>query len=333
MVTLRPWGDAVLVTDARTAWLLRLADGSVLFTAPLVDQELVKATAEGQTSSAEIGAVVVGPDRAFVGLGSALIAIDRGGNLLWRISRGASPPVGSPVATRGPWLLTHDAMPTASSAAGTAAPPYRLALWMTGNGDRRWVLDYTPAPFVAPAGPPPGPQGAPPPGAAGAPPGGPPPVDEAWQRHEATIGPNQVVVRDAQDIRVLSLDDHRQLWFRSSPTPVAGMDVVGETVVVAADKLSASSIGGGTPRWQADFRGARVAGTLDGRAVVVASDSAVTAIDTGGTTLWETPLPASVAGTAAVDRVVVGSGEVYLILKPRDGSAPLEVDVIALSLT
>ena len=285
----------------------------MIFTAKLVDQELVKATAEGQTSSAEIGAVVVGPDRAFVGLGSALIAIDRAGNLLWRISRGASPPVGSPVATRGPWLLTHDAVPTASSAAGTAAPSYRLALWMTGNGARRWVLDYTPAPFVAPAG------------ALG--------VDEAWQRHEAVIGPNEVVVRDAQEVRGLSLDDDHQLWFRSSSMPVAGMDVVGESVIVAADKISAYSTGGGTPRWQADFRGARIAGTLDGRAVVVASDSAVTAIDTSGNKLWETPLPPALR-TKSIDQISVGAGEAYVTARSIDNtSGSTDVDIIALSLS
>jgi len=31
--------------------------------------------------------------------------------------------------------------------------------------------------------------------------------------------------------------------------------------------------------------------------------------------------------------VMLGNGEVYVILKPRDGGQPLDVDVVALSLT
>jgi outer membrane protein assembly factor BamB len=74
-------------------------------------------------------------------------------------------------------------------------------------------------------------------------------------------------------------------------------------------------------------------GTPDGKAVVVASESTVVAIDTSGSKLWETPLPPSVADIASVDRLMLGNGEVYLILKARDGAPPLEVDVVALSLT
>src|SRR5262249_34328644 len=146
---------------------------------------------------------------------------------------------------------------------------------------------------------------------------GPPPNDEAWSRHEAVFGANQVAVRDAQDIRVFALADGHLMWSKSSSTPVAGMEVVGDRVIVAAAEISAYSLTDGTPRWQADVRGARLAGTLDGKAVVVASDTTVTAIDTGGTILWSTPLPSTVSGTA-VDRVIAGAGEVYVTVKPRE---------------
>jgi outer membrane protein assembly factor BamB len=333
VVTLRPWGDAVLVTDASTAWLLRLADGTEVFNVNLADPELVRATAEGQTSPPEIGAIAVGTDQAFVGLGTAVIAIDRAGKQQWRFSRGDGPPIGSPIATHGTWLLTHDPMPASGSS--TAATKYRLGLRVTGTGKRRWIVDYTPAPFTPPAGGPPGgPQGGPPgggPGGGG--PGGPPGNDEAWQRHEGVFGTTQVVVRDAQEVRAFNLDDSRQLWFKTSPMPVVGVEVVGDVVFVAADKILAYSIASGNPRWQAEFRGARMVGTPDGKAVVLASESTVVAIDTSGSKLWETPLPPSVANIAAVDRLMLGNGEVYLILKPREGGQPLEVDVIALSLT
>jgi len=335
VVTLRPWGDAVLVTDAATAWLLRLADGTEVFNAKLADLELVKSTAEGQDSPPEIGAIAVGSDWAFVGLGTAVIAIDRTGAQNWRASRGDGPPIGSPLAAHGTWLLTQDPMPAAASTGTPAATKYRLGLRVAGTGMRRWIVDYTPTPFTPPAGGPPGgPQGAPPGGGPGGPPpGGPPGNDEAWQRHEAVFGTTQVVVRDAAEVRAFNLADRGQLWVSTSPMPVAGLEVVGGLVLVAADKILTYSLPNGNPRWQAAFRGARMIGTPDGKAVVVASESTVVAIDTNGSKLWETALPPSVADIAAVDRVMLGNGEVYVILKPRDGGQPLDVDVVALSLT
>jgi outer membrane protein assembly factor BamB len=335
VVTLRPWGDAVLVTDAATAWLLRLADGTEVFNAKLADLELVKSTAEGQDSPPEIGAIAVGSDWAFVGLGTAVVAIDRTGAQNWRASRGDGPPIGSPLAAHGTWLLTQDPMPAAASTGTPAATKYRLGLRVAGTGMRRWIVDYTPTPFTPPAGGPPGgPQGAPPGGGPGGPPpGGPPGNDEAWQRHEAVFGTTQVVVRDAAEVRAFNLADRGQLWVSTSPMPVAGLEVVGGLVLVAADKILTYSLPNGNPRWQAAFRGARMIGTPDGTAVVVASESTVVAIDTNGSKLWETALPPSVADIAAVDRVMLGNGEVYVILKPRDGGQPLDVDVVALSLT
>ena len=116
--------------------------------------------------------------------------------------------------------------------------------------------------------------------------------------------------------------------------PVAGVELVGGTVLVAADKVLAYSLANGNPRWQGEFRGARMVGTPDGKAVVLASDTDVVAIDVDGSQMWGTPLPPSVSGIASVDRLMGGDDEVYVILKPRgDGGPPLEVDVIALSLT
>ena len=152
-------------------------------------------------------------------------------------------------------------------------------------------------------------------------------------RHEAVFGATQVVVRDASDVRAYNLDNANQLWANTSPMPVAGLEVVGGLVLIAADKIVTYSLATGTARWQAAFRGARMVGTPDGKAVVVASEETVVAIDTSGAKLWETPLPPSVADIAAVDRLMLGNGEVYLVLKARDGAPALEVDVIALSLT
>jgi serine/threonine protein kinase/outer membrane protein assembly factor BamB len=350
VVTIRPWGDGVLVTDPRTVWLLKADNSDEVFSVPLAQQELATATAEGQgTAQPEIGAVAVGTDRAFFGLGTATIALDRKGTVVWRVPGTAIQPAGAPLAAQGNWLVTQDPLPGVATAT-PGATMYRLAVRDVSTGSRRWRMDYAPVPFVAPNGPPPGPGGGPPGGGppGGGPPGGglaggpagqvqavtgPPMDDEAWQRHEAVFSANQVVVRDAQEVRAFALADGRLLWTHSSQTPVSAMVVVGDIVLVAASQISAYSLATGVGRWQAAVRGARLAGTLDGRAVVVASDSEVSAIDTSGNVLWETPLPQTLAGTA-VDTLIAGKDEVYLTVKPRENrDQPLPVDVVAFSLT
>src|SRR5262249_17342189 len=157
------------------------------------------------------GAVAVGTDRAFVGLGTATIALDRTGKRVWRVARTSQLPVGSPLASGPAWLVTHDPLPANGSTSGAAATPtYPVGLREGASGSRRWSIDYTPTPFTPPNGPP---GGGPPGGPGGGPGGGGPRGnDEAWQRHEAAFAANQVIVRDAQEVRALALADGRQLW-------------------------------------------------------------------------------------------------------------------------
>ena len=209
----------------------------------------------------------------------------------------------------------------------------RVGLRDLTGGSRRWYRDYAPVPFQAPdrgpngGGPPGGPGGQIPGG------GGPPSMDEAWQRHEAVVGPDHVVVRDAQELRAFAISDGRPVWFKTSPTPVSALELIGDTVIVASDKLSAYALSSGQSRWQLDLRGARVVGTQDGKAMILVAEGTVIAVELSGRVLWQTKLPVEYTNTV-VDRMFAGTDAVYLTVRSReDRSQPLDADVVAISLT
>ncbi len=101
-VTLRRWGDGVLVNDARRLWLLDAATGTQRFLATVVDDEERLLDASGIAAGAEIGDIAVAPDRAFLSLGSATIAVDRPGSVVWRDAAPATPRPRGPPAGADP---------------------------------------------------------------------------------------------------------------------------------------------------------------------------------------------------------------------------------------
>jgi hypothetical protein len=220
------------------------------------------------------------------------------------------PPAGVPIATRDGWLVTHD--PSGSVV--------DLGLRDVRDGGLQWLVQYEPA--AAPSGPAPGPPGGPPgPG-----------VDEAWTRSEGRIGEAHVVIREVQEVRVVALSNGATVWREQSQTPIAGVELVGDTVMVAADRLRAYAVATSAERWQVDLRGARVVVTPNGRSVFVASEQGLAELDLNGVTLWRGPYP-DVVRDAVPDRVSA-EGEVgYVTFRPRDERRePLDIDVLAVAL-
>ncbi len=326
LVTLRRWGDGVLVNDARRLWLLDAATGIERFLATVVDDEERYLGSGASGRAIEIGEVALAAERAFLSLGTAIIAVSRSGEKQWRVARPPSPgadvrPTGGPVAANDTWLLTH--VPSDDGA--------QVALRRAASGGLAWTRQLPPADPGAGTDPP---GGGPPPG--GDPPGGPdegrPPSDEDWLRNEGRLTPSYALLREASSVSLLGLTGGGIVWQRTSPTPVVSVQIVGDLVLIGADRLNALSLAGGSQRWQVSQRGARVAGTLDGQLIVAATSEEVTAFDTDGATAWRADIADSF-GDTLVDRVSTDEHTVYVTFKERDDRrGPLDLDVVAIAL-
>ena len=320
LVNLWPWGEDLLITDARRLWLLEARTGRQRFTLDVAAREEAAAAGDNPDNHPiQLGGVAVSSDTAYVGLGTASVALDRTGRQLWRRARpdsrnGVRPPAGVPVATRGQWLVTHD----------PSGAVVDLGLRDVKDGRLRWLVQYEPA-STTPGGPPPGP---PAPGGES----GPPPTDAAWSRSEGRIGQAHVVIREVQEVRAVALTNGSTTWRQVSQTPIAGMELVGDTVLVAADRLRAYAVASGAQLWDAELRGARVAITPDGRTIVAAGDQGIAALDPSGRVLWLRPYPEAL-GDAIADRVRVQGDVAVVTFRPKgEQRDPLAIDVIAVRL-
>jgi outer membrane protein assembly factor BamB len=327
-VAQRPWDDAVLITDLGTAALVDAATGTPRFTADLAGAERAASRDENPDHLAvEIGAVVTGVGHAYLDLGTATVAIDRQGHQVWRRPR-ATQPDGRRTAAPVPLAAGPERLVLREVVDGTV----QISLADPDTGQVRWSTRYA-APPPGSSHPPPGPppDGGPPPPDGGPPPGGPPP-DEAWNRSEARLGPSHLALRDIQDLRVVRAADGGTVWRGSSPTPVAAIELVGDLLVVSADRLTARHVPTGDPAWQAPIRGSRIAVAPDGGTVVAATEQEVTALDAAGRVRWRTKVPGTVTG-AVPDTVTIQDGIVYVTFRGRpDRHQPLDTDVVAFAL-
>ncbi len=319
LVTLRRWGDGVLVNDASRLWLLDAANGTTRFTATVVEDE---EKIVGQNATVQIGDIALAAERAFISVGTAIIALDRAGSRagkkVWRVPR-----PGGPAAAAADWLLTQR----------VTTDGIDVALRSARTGGLDWTMSYPPPEPVNDTQPGGGPPGGGPGGGGGGPGEG-PGNDEEWYRNEGLLTPSYALLREARNIRVLDLSGGGAVWEYLSPTPVVSVRIVDELVIVGADKLNALSLAGGGQRWQANERGARVAGTPDGRLIIAATDEAVMAFDASGSGAlrWRTPMPEGFAA-GAVDRITTDEHTAYVTFKPRgERRDPLELDVLAIAL-
>jgi len=245
-----------------------------------------------------------------VGLGTATIALRPTGELLWRRPRpdprnGVRPPEGAPIATRGPWLVTHD----------PSGPVVDLALRDAANGELQWLEQYEASSDNPPPGGPDGRHG--------------PPDDF---RYEGRITDNHLVIREVQEVRVIALADGEPVWSGASPTPIAGIELVGSAVLVAADRLRAYDVATQAQLWGYDARGARVAVTASGTSIFVASDEGLSLVDVSGQLLWFEPYPTYLLNAHPEWAGVAGELG-YVTFRPKgEQRDPLDFDVIAVNL-
>jgi protein kinase-like protein/putative pyrroloquinoline-quinone binding quinoprotein len=297
------WSDAVLATGTDAtgtdhAWLLDAATGTSLFSLDL------PATGVRQLAlSASI---------AFLDLGTATVAVDRRGRQVWR------QPVGSPLGADGSWLVTR----TVTN--GTA----QVILVDATTGTARWSVHY-PAPQVTASPPPDGP---PPDGPHDGADGPPPRPQPGWYRSQARMAADTVALRDVQALRVVRRSDGGTVWHDESPTPVAGIELAGDLLLVASGRLTARTLATGAVAWEADIRGARLAFSARWATIVAVGEGRVTGLDPNGRTRWRTTVPAALADAVA-DRVTIADRTAFVTYRPGPGRrTPLDVDVLAIAL-
>ncbi|MEV4413433.1 PQQ-binding-like beta-propeller repeat protein, partial [Catellatospora sp. NPDC049609] len=300
---LHDWGPAVLVTAGRQVWRIETAAGRKSF-----------AVDAGGT----VRHVALATDRAFLDvsapIGPQLRALNRAGAEVWQ-----QPVRETPLAANTDWLVTRRELN------GTVWITLREA----ATGQQRWSVQYPLPPDPkqgggnGPGGQPPPP---PPPGGDGPPGGGPP--DAAWARAEASLGKAEVVVRDINDLRVFGLADGAVRWSKVWERPVVGVELLGDVVVLAADRIYGFHLGNGEQAWNMDLRGARLAAAPDGKLVYAIAADTVAAIDQAGRAPWNAELRGLREGD--VQRVVVRHPVGYAVLVPQP--FPDRRDVIAFAL-
>jgi outer membrane protein assembly factor BamB len=336
-LALRLWDGAVLATDTRRLWLLDPATGTQRFFIDVAGAEEAASRGDGPDKPAvRINAVVLSTERAFLNVGTALIAIDRTGRQVWRNPQplprdGHRPPAASPHVADARWLVTRNEIDSA----------VEIGLYDATTGDQRWSRRYdlppSSSPTRGPGGPPPRGSGGPPPGPGGGggppgPGGGPPPDDDAWQRSQGRISESHVALRDAATLTVLRLSDGGTAWRETSPTPVAAIESTGEFLLVSAEHLTAYDVATGTEKWQAALRGAQIAISPDGRSIIVALENNIYAVDAAGGSRWQAKLPDSVQD-AHPDRLTVADRVAFVTFKPRGPQQQQsDVDVVAIAL-
>jgi outer membrane protein assembly factor BamB/predicted Ser/Thr protein kinase len=295
-VRLRAWGDAVLAGDQRRLWLLDAATGDQRFDVNVAAAEEAYTRDNPDRMTVQIQRLLIAEDRALVGLGTATVAIDRAGQFMWRAVRpfdeyGHRTPPPIPMVANGTHVVSRE----------TGVSP-RLVSRQMSNGKIVWSVPDT---FSKQPG-----QNPPPPGGEGA--------DEAWQRAEGWFAGGNVVLRDGPEVQVRSVANGKLLWHSLSQTPVAGIQIFGETVLISADRLIARRIDTGEQVWELPVRGARV-GVL-GDSFVAAHEGELSMVDAGGKQRWHEQFPPSVRD-AGIDRLTVHEQTVFVTFRRR-GNGP-----------
>ncbi|MEV0460757.1 protein kinase domain-containing protein [Catellatospora methionotrophica] len=300
-VAVRDWGPAVLVSVDSRLWRVQNETGNVEFSA--VD------------AGGTVADVALAPDRAFVGLPDSVRAFNRVGASVWR-----QDVIESPLVADMSWLVTRQ------ERNGTVWITLREA----ATGKQKWQVTHklAPPPQDGGRGGPGGPGGGP--GGPGGPDGGPP--EDAWEAVEARLGTTHLLLREGGDVRVIRLSDGTTRWSKPWQKPVTSVELIGDTVLMAADRIYGFRTDTGVERWSIQARGGRLAPAQDGRLCYVVAQQSIAAVEPAtGRNLWSEPLPTD-AREETVSGFVVRHPTAYVLLRPPPFNNPDMPDVLALSL-
>jgi serine/threonine protein kinase len=301
------WGNGVLVADG--AWLMfyDLAKGVQKFRHRASD---LAAAAIGSSHGAiRVTGIALNPTTAFIGVGSAILAINRAGKVVTTMQVGnrlAQTPE-TPTAASASWVVTQ-----------TVGLQSFVDLYRVGSKNPTWEsLPYTPIGF--------NPNGDPAPSATD---------DPATRFVEARIVGGSVVARSETDVRAFALSGGAGQWHKTDLGPVHAMAAINASVLVASTELTKYDTGSGNIQWHVPLAANRVAVLSQPNqptVIVAATEGGVVGLEAHGRTVWTAHLPVSLGSTMPTG-IAIGPHVAYVTFQLPEGSPAGSPDVVAIAL-
>ena len=304
------WGSGILVSDG--AWLaLYDLTGKQKFR---VQPASLASKAIGPTHGVlRVTGLALNSTTAYVGLGSAMVAINRAGKAVhtWQVGDRLAETPETPTAASDKWVVTQTV--GLLSSVNVYPAKSELAVLQQTYPPLQFNIDGTTD-------------------AAAAAPGT--TTDPAVRFAEARIVDGYVVARIERDVRAFAIADGSALIHEGEPGPVHAIAPINSSILVASTSISKYDILSGNRQWQAAIPAMRLAVVSQpGQATVVvaATVGGVTGLDAHGRVLWYAHLPVSLA-TATPSGITIAPHAAYVTFDLPAGSDAGLPDVVAIAL-
>jgi hypothetical protein len=301
------WGSGVFVADGAWMMLFDLAKGTQKFRHRASD---LAAQAIGASHGAlRVTGIALNATTAFIGVGSAILAVNRAGNVVttMRVGNRLAPTPETATAATDGWVITQ-----------TIGLQSFVDAYRAGSRNPTWeTTPYTPIGF--------NPNGDPALAATD---------DPATRLVEARIVGGSVVARSEGDVRAFALSDGASQWHRTDLDPVHAMAPINASVLVASNSLTKYDTGSGNIQWRvplAAYRLAVLSQPNQATVIVAATAGGVVGLEAHGRTVWSAHVPVSLGSTMPTG-VTVGPHVAYVTFQLPDGSPAGSRDVVAIAL-
>jgi serine/threonine protein kinase len=305
------WGNGVLVADGAWLMLYDLAKGAQKFRHRASD---LAARAIGPNHGAiRVTGVALNATTAFIGVGSAILAINRAGNVVstMRVGNRLTETPETPTAASANWVVTQ-----------TIGLQSFVDLYRVGSKNPTWEsLPYTPLGFSPNGGPDDGPA------TVGT-------DDPATRLVEARIIGGSIVARSERDVRAFSIADSLVQWHELESGPVHAMAAINSSVLVASTSLTKYDTTAGNVQWRVPLAAIRVAvlsQPSQPTVIVAATAGGVVGLEAHGRTVWTAHLPVDLPSTTPTG-VTIGPHVAYVTFQLPEGAAAGTHDVVAIAL-
>ena len=299
------WGNGVLVSNGAWLDLYNLGTGKRLFHVRPSDLAS-KAMGVGHTSPRVTG-IALDVTTAYVGVGPAMLAINRLGRVVrsWQVGLRLAQTPETPTAASGGSMVTQ-----------TIGLQSFVDLYRPGSQNAAWESPpYTPSDFTSD--------------------GSPDPIgDPAARLVEARIVGGAVVARSERDVRAFALAGGSPLWHQPQPDDVHAMAAINSSILVASTYLTKYDAYAGNQQWQVAISAVRLAVLSQpnqATVIVAATAGGVVGLEAHGRTVWSAHLPVNVASTTPTG-IAIGPHVAYVTFQLPEGSPAGSPDVVAIAL-